>query len=283
VENVCGDGDEGPTEACDDGNTVGGDGCDASCVLESCGNRVVDRGETCDDGNDDDDDDCTALCRAPECGDGLLSPSLGEECDDGNAQDADACPSDCTEAVCGDGDIESDEGCDDGRSNGNGSSECTAACSVNACGDGYLFGGEQCEPGQPIDVQCSDLFLDAIGTPSCNGMCFIDDSVCAQGCDPLLQDCAGLAGGCIPAADAFYCFAPGAGADGDACTSHFDCYVGLLCVSADELEGCDGTNCCTNFCDVGLESCSEPESCVEFFPPGEAPPELADVGYCRVP
>ena len=40
-------------EACDDGNLIAGDGCDAACQIEPnvCGNGVVEVGETCEDGN----------------------------------------------------------------------------------------------------------------------------------------------------------------------------------------------------------------------------------------
>ncbi len=45
----CGDGVRDPGEACDDGNTAGGDGCSADCrSTEVCGNGVVDPGEECD-------------------------------------------------------------------------------------------------------------------------------------------------------------------------------------------------------------------------------------------
>lgn len=37
-------------ETCDDGNTVNGDGCSATCVVEFCGNGFVDGGEVCDPG-----------------------------------------------------------------------------------------------------------------------------------------------------------------------------------------------------------------------------------------
>jgi cysteine-rich repeat protein len=50
---VCGDGVIDPGEACDDGNTVSGDGCSAHCDSdETCGNGVVDyqQGEQCDSG-----------------------------------------------------------------------------------------------------------------------------------------------------------------------------------------------------------------------------------------
>ena len=48
---ACGDGVRQPGEVCDDGNTVSGDGCNATCTSdETCGNGFRDRGEECDDG-----------------------------------------------------------------------------------------------------------------------------------------------------------------------------------------------------------------------------------------
>ncbi len=45
----CGDGTRDPGEVCDDGNTVGGDGCSANCAsTEVCGNGITDPGEECD-------------------------------------------------------------------------------------------------------------------------------------------------------------------------------------------------------------------------------------------
>jgi cysteine-rich repeat protein len=44
VANFCGDGIRGADEACDDGNNLDGDGCDASCVIETdnvCGGSVL--------------------------------------------------------------------------------------------------------------------------------------------------------------------------------------------------------------------------------------------------
>ena len=50
-------------EECDDGNTVDGDGCDATCKLEPfCGDGTLDGGEQCDDGNNVDGDGCDANC-----------------------------------------------------------------------------------------------------------------------------------------------------------------------------------------------------------------------------
>jgi cysteine-rich repeat protein len=59
---VCGNGFLDVDEACDDGNTIDGDGCSADCLSdETCGNGYVDTalGEQCDDGNGVDWDGCT--------------------------------------------------------------------------------------------------------------------------------------------------------------------------------------------------------------------------------
>ena len=55
--------DAGPE--CDDGNNVDGDGCNASCVIEFCGDGIKNNGvaEECDDGNNVGGDGCNANCR----------------------------------------------------------------------------------------------------------------------------------------------------------------------------------------------------------------------------
>jgi cysteine-rich repeat protein len=74
----CGDGGIDPGETCDDGDTISGDGCDASCQREpgftcsgdpsvcvtTCGDTQVGApAETCDDGNATAGDGCSAACR----------------------------------------------------------------------------------------------------------------------------------------------------------------------------------------------------------------------------
>jgi cysteine-rich repeat protein len=61
---VCGDGELEGMESCDDGNTAGGDGCEADCTPTPaiCGNGRVDPGEACDDGNSSPGDGCEASC-----------------------------------------------------------------------------------------------------------------------------------------------------------------------------------------------------------------------------
>lgn len=131
---VCGNSIVEPGEQCDDGNSVAGDGCGASCQFEPgfycptpgspcvasvCGNGIVEGVEQCDDGpwaadssgvkKDRPFDGCYNCKREVNCpvgagpgptpcvsvcGDGLLFP--GEGCDDGNTTDGDGCSSTCT-------------------------------------------------------------------------------------------------------------------------------------------------------------------------------------------
>ena len=123
---TCGDGVRHPTEeACDDNNTVSGDGCSGTDATTSC---QIETGFTCSGS--------PSVCRAI-CGDGKV---LGTEvCDDGNTANNDGCNSTCTAltngwtctggspttpsvctAVCGDGIvIAGREACDDNNSNNN--------------------------------------------------------------------------------------------------------------------------------------------------------------------
>jgi cysteine-rich repeat protein len=62
----CGDSLLSAGEQCDDGNTVSGDGCDASCMVEyACGDSVIHPvvGEQCDDGNANAGDGCSDACK----------------------------------------------------------------------------------------------------------------------------------------------------------------------------------------------------------------------------
>ena len=151
----------GTYEQCDDGNEVSGDGCDATCVVES--------GYVCPEPG--------VPCRQPRCGDGYIDydygsgtggsgggsgdtagagsggfagtgfggsagSSFGESCDDSNDDSGDGCSSECAVEpgyacwypgepcrliVCGDGVVDwTDETCDDGNTvSGDG---CSSTC-----------------------------------------------------------------------------------------------------------------------------------------------------------
>ncbi|MCC6765063.1 MAG: DUF4215 domain-containing protein [Deltaproteobacteria bacterium] len=126
TSSLCGDGNIslGCLEECDDGGTTDGNGCSATCRVETgwscsgtpsvcvatCGNGVVDAGEACDDGDLGNLDGCTATCTvepgwtcsgspsvcAAVCGDGIRVGN--EQCDAGDADDGDAdgCEANCT-------------------------------------------------------------------------------------------------------------------------------------------------------------------------------------------
>ena len=136
-----------PGEACDDGNTTNGDGCDNNCTVTACGNGIATSGETCDDGNVIDDDGCDSNCTLTSCGNGIVS--LGETCDDGNAIDDDGCDSNCTVTACGNEIITSGEVCDDG--NLVSGDDCDSNCTPTACGNGIVSAGEACDDGNLID------------------------------------------------------------------------------------------------------------------------------------
>ena len=144
----CGDRivDEEAGEQCDDGNSVDGDGCSASCGFEGCGNGKVEGQEQCDDANADDDDGC-ASCRLTVCGDGRTQ--AGEQCDDGNSVDGDGCSARCSFEDCGDGEVGPGEQCDDANADNR---DACVACKVAVCGDGVTWlGVEACDDGNSVD------------------------------------------------------------------------------------------------------------------------------------
>ena len=122
---ACGNGRLESGEACDDGNGASGDGCSASCAIETgwscsgtpsscvgnCGDGMIVGGESCD-GSNLDGQSCTGRgftggalacdgscnfdesgCTTTSCGDGTIDS--GEECDDGNTVAFDGCDATC--------------------------------------------------------------------------------------------------------------------------------------------------------------------------------------------
>jgi fibro-slime domain-containing protein len=146
---VCGNNVKEGDETCEDGNTLSGDGCDATCHVEpgwkcpvlgascipaGCGDAIAVGDEECDDGNSKAGDGCSDLC--------LLEP--GFKCPGGV----------CVPTVCGDGKKEGTEQCDDGNLRPyDGCSptcenepKCAGACAP-VCGDGIRLPGEECDDG----------------------------------------------------------------------------------------------------------------------------------------
>jgi cysteine-rich repeat protein/predicted outer membrane repeat protein len=176
---VCGNSAIEYSEACDDGNTVSGDGCSSTCTIQpgyscfgapsvclpSCGDGLIIGGEACDDGNTVSGDGCSSTCTIqpgyscfgapsvclPNCGDGLIVG--GEACDDGNTVSGDGCSSTCT--------VQPGYSCFGAPS----------VCLPN-CGDGLIVGGEACDDGNAVSGDgCSSTCTvesgyNCVGVPS---------------------------------------------------------------------------------------------------------------------
>jgi fibro-slime domain-containing protein len=154
----CGNGVLTDDEACDDGNTVSGDGCANNCLSVESGFSCVTPGQP-----------CRPIAR---CGDSLVV--FPEQCDDGNKVNGDGCsdackieigykcdssPSVCTHTTCGDNKIEGAESCEDGNSMpfDGCSSDCqkeptcpSSGPCTSTCGDGIVI-NEECDDGNNID------------------------------------------------------------------------------------------------------------------------------------
>ena len=143
-DTACGNGALDAGEACDDANTVSGDGCDGLCAVEACYTCapiepsvcVPNLGAACDDGNA-----CTAgdLCGPTAVCIGL--PNLGTSCNDGNpCTTGDAC--NATGACVGTANVGAP--CDDGNA-------CTTmdACDAapNCFGTALCDACQTCDPG----------------------------------------------------------------------------------------------------------------------------------------
>jgi fibro-slime domain-containing protein len=176
----CGDGFLQTGEQCDDHNGTSGDGCSASCQIETgwqcptvgapcilevfCGDGIVEPPETCDDGNSIPGDGCSGTCQTEP---NFTCATPGHLC--------------ASTIVCGDGIVEGNEACDDGDTTG--THGCSADCSqvqsgfscpphggacvvvpVPACGDAHIDPGEQCDDGNTMSGDgCSSSCVVELG------------------------------------------------------------------------------------------------------------------------
>ncbi len=159
-DDVCGDGELGASEACDDANDADGDGCSADCLvvepgyscaraglacqkISLCGDGVLSGAEVCDDNNSAAGDGCSAFCKLEE----------GYKCEGE--------PSVCSKTVCGDGKIEGTETCENEPiPNKLPFDGCSATCRLepicgadgctSECGDGLVI-NEACDDGNTRD------------------------------------------------------------------------------------------------------------------------------------
>lgn len=202
VTMTCGNGMMDPGEACDDKNTVGGDGCSKICQIENgwscpnfgspcmrnvkCGDGVVASPEVCDDGNTMGGDGCSADCKTvesgwqcrvpghpcvPLCGDGKITGN--EQCDDGNTKSMDGCSATCQ--------LEPGAAC----------TGTPSQCTVAKCGNGVQETGEACDCGNKIDSLPS-------GCTGPNGLFNGDGTGCTKTCtkEPTCRDSSGKTTAC---------------------------------------------------------------------------------------
>lgn len=106
--------------------------------------------------------------------------------------------------------------------------------------------------------------------------------LCLPGCDPLEQDCPeGQA--CYGINDGFAC-APDVsgrrGGVGEPCEFVNVCDPGNICIGAGELSDCDGSGCCSPFCDVSAPDCPEPLVCTPWEAADPGSPITENVGVC---
>lgn len=131
---VCGDGKKEGSELCDDGNTTGGDGCEADCTPTCIPGTEGDK--KCNDGNP-----CngTETCAVNNC---VMGTPLAESASCGTGK---MCKGGlCVDITCGDMVVTAPEECDDANTtNGDGCDSCKFSClstdatrnckSTNAC------------------------------------------------------------------------------------------------------------------------------------------------------
>ena len=230
--NTCGNSKVETGESCDDGGTIGGDGCDPSCLLED--------GQTCAASVDCASGVCD-LTEAPPvcepaniCGNGNVD--AGEFCDDGNVVSGDGCNSSCL--------LEEGSSCTSGL-------QCvTGLCDV---------GGFGC-------VVCVDDQIGSVIDSGCGGVApYCDTSgmfpVCVSGCaddGPGAVDigCSGSDNACDTSGSNPICVD---------CTETVDCALGNACEVATNacVAGCFGdADCRTPDSPVCDTSSSSPGACV---------------------
>jgi len=185
----------------------------ATCA--SCGNNIVDAGEACDDGNTVGDDGCGANCQTQpppqwicdpafyhamdgcDCGCGAVDPDCVDAtaascvyCHDAGACGTGLCPANidplnnavCAPPVCGNGVRDEAEQCDDGNTTD--ADGCSASCklewscSLFAYNDGHLC---DCGCGS-IDPDCNDATGASCDTCNRAGSC--STGLCPGNVDP---------------------------------------------------------------------------------------------------
>ncbi|MBL9038517.1 MAG: DUF4215 domain-containing protein, partial [Archangium sp.] len=194
----CGNGVLNVGEGCDDSNTTAGDGCSATCLVEtgsSCNTNAsgATGGASCATGVCD-ATNTPPLCEvANACGNGTIDAAEG--CDDGNATSGDGCSSACL--------VENGRTCNAATPGLVGAASCssglcasTVCAPLNSCGNGVLEAGEGCDDSnRTAGDGCGATCLVEAGRP-CNATApgETGNTSCASGVCDASQ---GTAGTCV--------------------------------------------------------------------------------------
>lgn len=106
--------------------------------------------------------------------------------------------------------------------------------------------------------------------------------LCLPSCRPLEHECpAGY--GCYPSGDALACSpdaSAGQGNAGDPCEFANGCSDGLVCIGGTNLPECEGSSCCTPYCDTNRPSCPDGLTCQPWPDDASLLPGGESLGIC---
>ncbi len=242
---VCGDKVVEGTEACDDGNTNGGDGCENDCSF-TCNNASPVSGDAkCDDG-----DPCNGAekCSDNHACDPGTTAANGTQCGMGKVCNAGVCVDD----TCGDGFVSASEECDDGNIvSGDGCDSCSFGCVSNDP-------ARDCSNIDPcVGTTCDDA-THTCGKPLASGQVCAMGAVCVNGaCTPTV-----CGDGAVDPGET--CddgnLANGDGCDADCTLSCTDPAADCPAAPACQVVTCNASNVCENAGDPALngQMCAAP-------------------------
>ena len=218
--NTCGNNIIEKGEACDDGGTIIGDGCDSLCNIEDAMNCVGDR--NCPEGLACTDGVCGVECRS------------NSDCENGDCIFGQCVT--CTQNT----DCEGTDQCQSGS--------CVSSCTTN----------DECSPQGFCDQRCVECLQDehCLENESCtNGVCDDPDR-----CDPNLETCENTCTSNATCTDARVPFCDPEGSICGECNDTEDCKDSEVCVPSETSNrcepGCTEESCGNDFCgDDGL--CAE--------------------------
>lgn len=255
-------------------NEGGRDGTGGADGATLCGNGVLDDGERCDDRDTTPGDGCSATCRVETgwecdqgeptgcdelCGDGrrVGAEAKAAGCDDDNTQLADGCDESCR--------VEAEWDCTgepsvceraDGGSQSTGGAGPTLECTLSTdCDDDDVCTDDTCIAGvcehQDNTLECDDGIDCTQGDYCVAGVCSgtAVDGLCDDGNVCTDEVCIARQG-CVFADNSASCD------DGLYCTGTESCSGGVCVSSGDPCDGEDGDADCSETCDEEGASCT---------------------------